>query len=402
MGSVIRRVKLLNFDEGEKLRYKARSVLIETREGTTTYKWKSPIRVQNQQYLMAKAKIPSEIPIFSPIGVAHYVLSQNKLQKLLTSNEYARRQISKLRTVHATFLHFPIRAFLFQPSIEGREYLGQNYSMAERFIRLIINFAKETGFNTVLIPFFDMPLNDWLRIYDKTVNEHYEDFAHILPVLPINLKALYLEKLIREIKKHFIETGVIQLIGFIYTRYRTAPISHEILWENLKDEDIAILLTNVERNISFLDDISGLHYESFILGDLFSPKITFYGRSTKPIEHTLRFFNRPRLTVNTLSDIFSERGINALLEELKTVYSTDYKEMVEQAIINYKEAENNEKKYAILNSISKVHETVMSSKEFEITSEFVEKGETREYINQKEILKKSLERLLPEKLNHYF
>jgi len=403
MGSVIRRVKLLNIEEGKKLPYKARSTLIEIREGTNTYRWKSPIRIQTQQYLKAKAKIPSEISIFSPMGIAHYLLGLEKMQKLLTSNEYASRQIYKLRVVNATFLHFPIRSFLFQPSTQAREYLGQNPIIAERFMRLIINFAREAGFNTVLIPFLDMPLNDWLRLYEKIVNEYYDVFAHIVPVIPIKLEPSYLEKLIVELKNKFIETDIIQLMGFIYTRYRTAPISHEVIWENLKEENVAILLTNVERNISFLNDISGLHYESFVLGDIFSPKITrFYGGKSKPIEHRIRFFNRSYLTVNTLSNIFLEKRINTLVEELKAVYSTDYEEMVQEAIINYKEAENDEKKYAILNAISKIHETVMSNIEFETTSKFVERGETEEYVRQKEILKKSLEKVLPIKLNHYF
>ena len=45
--------------------------------------------------------------------------------------------------------------------------------LAERFLDIIIKFTIDAGFNTLVIPFFDMPVGEWIRIYDRIFNSYW-------------------------------------------------------------------------------------------------------------------------------------------------------------------------------------------------------------------------------------
>jgi hypothetical protein len=63
---------------------------------------------------------------------------------------------------------------------------------------------------------------------------------------------------------------------------------------------------------------------------------------------------------------------------------------LKQALQNYKEAANDPSKLKSLNAFSRVHETVTSQKEFEVSKRFIGKGEAAEYLEAKDILTRSL------------
>jgi hypothetical protein len=95
-----------------------------------------------------------------------------------------------------------------------------------------------------------------------------------------------------------VETERIQSIGILYEPVRKAIGSYDILWEYFKDQNVALLLSDITRYNPNLNNISPSHLNEFIIGDLFMPKVYAGGGSNKKELHVaskLRVFNKKPL-----------------------------------------------------------------------------------------------------------
>jgi len=403
MGSIIRRIKLQNIDEGTKILYRTRRLSLKLKESNNSYTFETPLRAYNQQELKAKATVPTEIPLKSAMGVADFRVNKDTLNKFLTENTTASNKLRNLSRLNTIFSHFPLRTFLMQPTTSGSSgmtYITSNSTLTKQFLRLIAQFTIEAGFNTLTIPYLALPVSKIERIYEDFSNYSIQNNLELIPTLDLSSDNRRLENLLRIIKEKFVETDQLKLLGLIYRPYHNCPVSYDLIWNYINNLDIGVVLFGVDRYLTNMSEISGPHFKSFVLGDIFSLKVVGYfgGGKDKPVESKIRFFCRNDLEVKRLLRITQNSNqFKNILDELEEVYSKDYKN-VKKAIINFKEAQNDDDKFKSLSAITKVHESVMSNKEFNNLSVYVKNNETKDYLYEKPILKKSLVKISQHKL----
>ncbi len=391
MGAIIQGVKVENVDEDEKLHYKARALEIKVKDKDETLKLETPTRFSNQQEINAKAWIPSEVPIKSYAGVVDLRLNEKEINGLLNDNITASRRLSNLKKAANKFLHFPIRAVLIQPTLSGKsgfKYLNKNPQLKERFLRLSMQFAKEAGFNTYVIPYLDSDIEKTKALYKELIGKEGETLE-ITPAIDMGMRPKNLEPLLKYIKDTYILTGLTNNVTLIYKSYAQVPVSYDIAWSQFRDTNTMITLVGAQRYISDVGGISSLHLGSFVLGDAFSLKVNrpFFsqdkeGRGEKRVKN-LRFFDHKTLKLNQLLTAKNDTTkLTNLLEEMTSVYGNDT-DYIKQAINNLEEAKTDDKKYGSISAITKVHEFVESKLEFSTESEFIKKTEAKDYIKSK-------------------
>ncbi len=102
------------------------------------------------------------------------------------------------------------------------------------------------------------------------------------------------------------------------------------------------------------------------------------------METKLKFFDKDKLTIETLSNLIQEKPDWA--EDILTTLNKE--PFVRDALENYYEAQTKPKKLNILKAISKVHEFIESRQEFKISQKYIKQTDSIDYIKEKEALRK--------------
>jgi hypothetical protein len=371
------KVKIVEDDESTFF-YNARSLELKPRSKSIS----TPFRVLTNGDLNAKAKMPSEIALPSPISGIQKQLTQNDVNKILNENKYSEGLIGKLENELERMQLSQIGYPLIYPAQSAISKILVNDRIKNTFLRRLFSIQHQAKMPMLSVPWLDYTPEKAIAAYKTIINSTEEELIFFIPakIPPTNMEK------ISKFLVNQVETERIQSIGILYEPVRKAIGSYDILWEYFKDQNVALLLSDITRYNPNLNNISPSHLNEFIIGDLFMPKVYAGGGSNKKELHVaskLRVFNKKTLTVNPIERYSEELWINDVLANINDQH-------IETKLRNYQEAENNSEKYNILNSIAKVHEFVSSSEEFKNSQEFIAKNEIPDYINEREILKESL------------
>jgi hypothetical protein len=249
---------------------------------------------------------------------------------------------------------------------------------------------QETGLKIITIPFLNLPFHlfqDMIAEIDKSleridcqtlffVDIGYEKFESAIELIADKLEA--------------------KMIGLIFRPYRSFPLSYEVLSRYI-DKDVVFFTVQVNRYDTNYDDISTMHYLPFFGNDIYAVKTPDpFGLSKKEEEEEptrppkppkdrlqhIRLFDKKSLRVSPVS---YEPNI---IEELANEYRHD--DIVRNILENYREASYDDEKYKILRAFSKVGELNSSLSEFERFQDYVRQNSTRDYIQEKETLQRTL------------
>jgi len=386
------KLKIGNIEEDKKnLNFETRTLKIKGDEGII----KTPIRGMNNQELKSKEKVPTEVSMMSDFSVIFRNFTSNESYKILTDNNYVKNLIAfiesyKIRMQHSSFIF----SFL-QPY---QKVFNDIHFNKEKFLRISLNIQREAGLKYVGFPWLNAPSNEVIKLYDAYQRE-LNDQQEPIFTIDAGTHPLELEKIIEYVKK-LNETGRVNFLGILYKKTRSALPSYDMLWEKLKDSNLGIILLNVDRESFNMDNLSSSHVQEFILGDIMVTKINrfFAGDNPpepKPIQSNLKFFNQEDLRLLTINKFKDNSWIN----KVSNCFSK--KDDIEHVLKNYMEAENDDLKKLILNSISKTHEFLTSSDEFKNSQKFIDSNETSEYIKGKNILSKNLIQIKSKKLTQF-
>ena len=382
------RVSIENIDEKLGL-YSTRTLKIKV--GSKTIK--TPYRAITHQELNAKNNIPEDVLLHSHFSIIHRKFTLNEIEKkVLESNKFLSSLIKFLEEYRMRMQHSEFILSFLQPYESA---INADFDK-EKYIRLIVRAQIEAGFRNISIPWVRLPVREFLTLIEKHKNYLGEN-CQIIPVVDIKEEPKELEPIFRYMKE-VSTTGESNFLGIIHRPVREALASYDLAWEILKDADLCIIMLDVKRYEEDLNDISDIHLNEFVLGDVVSLETTrIFGkkdsktstkkiqRRKKPIEEKLRIFDQKELRVPILREFMqSDNWIDEISKHFDR--SREIREILE----NYKEAQGNKEKTRVLNAISRVHEFLASEREFETSQEFISKSETEEYIKEKTTLLRAL------------
>ena len=384
------KVKLNRNPEERELFYTTRSLDIRPDRGPPI---QTPQRGLTQPELDAKALARYPLPLSSAISGVSRTLNSGEVASLLTDNEFSENQISSLDNLSQRMQHSSLTFAVLQPSMSAVANTLTQDKYRDKFLRMNMAIQQQSGMQMVTVP--------WVEYSSKAALECFETITRDADFEPVFFLDTRTEpQRLREICdfiKQKIRTDEIHFVGLIHRPIRTTLASCDELWSCLKDEDVALILTGVERYDPNLRDISGIHMNEFILGDILLTEVR--RRYVKPenskkprntgrfpvsgVGSALRAFDKEELVVRQLRELSQASLADEVARELG---DGRFKVPIE----NYLEAGTDERKYDIVKGILRTHEFVASQRELNRSREYISAGDTDSYLSEKEVLGNSL------------
>jgi hypothetical protein len=384
-------VKVKSIDDNSKYLYPNRTIEIKTSKQNII----TPIRASTDSEYRQKALIPTDLPIENPVSIAIEELNATQFDKYMNENGYFSKEISRAELKSRLSQYSSLSLFLLKPTksdtkdkITGEPryspmtLLKQNPMLLERFLRITIRMQQEAGLSQVSIPFIDLPFQEYADLVIKVnrslerinqqpiffVDMNYDDFDKALNLIVNDLQS--------------------NIVGLYFQSYKRAHKSYEVLRDYV-NKDVAFFAAQVER--VGLNELSTMHYLPFFGNDIyavekprgFSEIDPLTGKPKKIVYNpeNVRLFDKESLRLRHIA------ADPALVERLSDEYKKD--PLIPTVLRNFHEA-NVKEKYEILSAFSKISELNSSSTEFITLQKYIKENSTKEYIDEKPVLKRTL------------
>ncbi|HWP78969.1 MAG TPA: hypothetical protein VNL34_04905 [Candidatus Nitrosotenuis sp.] len=369
-------IHLKEVDDSFSLLSPSRSIEIKTDKGIIT----TPTRGATYYEFNRKKLLPTEISIDNPFTVYSKKFTGGDVSRLLTTNtEFANQVKSIERADHLSeysTLHlcsFSI-ASISTNGPAPMEILSKDDNLNE-FLSGIIDMQVETKHDIVSIPHLHLPLDSLkktLKITNTAIQKlgkqpffsldlRYERFPDLLEYVTTDLQA--------------------NMINLIYRKYRDVRNNYRELRKYVR-KDIAFVTSEIERADIDHSNLATMHYMPFLGNDLYAveippPNIPKPGKLQKPKNlSNLKVLNKDELTLVSLNE--SGMSNSKIIEE---VGNTEDK--LEEKLQNLTEAKSDSVKYDIINALTRVHELVVSSQEFDKLQDHVKQRDAKDYVKSK-------------------
>jgi hypothetical protein len=387
-------VKVKSIDDSSKYLYPNRNIEIKTPKQNIM----TPTRASTDSEYRKKALIPTDIPIENPVSITIEELPARQFDRLMNENGYYAKLINRVELKNRLSQYSNFDLVLLKPTKSDKKdeinrepryspmtLLKQNPKLRDRFLRIIIMMQQEAGLDLISIPFIELPFHEYSQVAVHVnqaievknqqpiffVDMNYKDFGKTIDLLVNDLQS--------------------NVVGLYFQSYRRAHLSYEALREYI-DKDVAFFAVQVER--IGLNEISTMHYLPFFGNDIYAvekprgflekdemgkPKKIMY----RP--EYVRLFDKNSLCIRHITVIPS------VVEHLSDEYSKD--PVIPTVLRNFREADTKDK-YEILSAFSRVSELRASSTEFMTFREYVKQRSTKDYLEEKPILKRTIQEVV--------
>ncbi|MGC8981812.1 MAG: hypothetical protein ACP5IB_08075 [Thermoplasmata archaeon] len=338
----------------------------------------TPMRIVTRNDLNAKDNLGINIPLTRdrPVFIYEEYINEEIVNNILTKNGYLSQMLNRIREfLDRTETSGALK--LFYPKLTNK--LLNDISTEK--LNSVRNFIKDLSDNInidALIMNFSILDNNLIENMDKP----------IIPVLKIDGNEGY--TIVRNNLDQLIEISSqnIPFVGISYASYPRANLSYNYIRARLdkihENNKGIITLDAPRRTLNQIDnEISSLHYSSFIVSDLVSERFYPSGGGKKT---ALRIFDRKNLALPNLDNSISE----ASEDDIISYFSNDPR--IQELYERFKSNQLSERDIAKNRGqyMSRIHENLASSKEYRIMVEEIKSQNLREY----RISKKRLNNLL--------
>lgn len=399
-------VLVKNVDDKSQYFYASRTIEIQTSQGRIL----TPARASTLYEFNQKMAIPAITPIDNPISISVRKMNWKKLKIFLNQNGLYKNWFRQIIDSEDVMKYSPFRAHMIQPTTSpiilknpngttqkdakgktktepsGVEYLAQNPSLRDRFVRLVIKMQLDAGLDIITIPYLRLPISEYEKFITSITNEIRSQNKE--PLFIFDLDYQKRGDRFEDAMSFFIKKSDIKLMAFANRSFTSAPISYDVLSQYVT-KDVAFFTYEVEREDKRNAEISKMHCFPFIGNDVYSVKTPRYVPDpNKPeVEATkeaIKFFNPSNLLIE--QSAIRLKQPKRVLEEMKE--SGD--KWLNDIIGDYDIIGKDQDKIKVINALSKIHELKTSSAEFNELQKRVKSNESTEYIKEKTYLSSTL------------
>jgi len=401
---MIKNVKLINVDQP---RYfpPTRVLEIQTSVGTLI----TPNRATTVYELNRKKELPTGRPIENKILIEVTFINTDKFHSIFENNQSIYRLIQKIRYLSEHYHDYHDIIYCLQPANEVLkmiESLPKSKQLAKinEFIKRIIRIQILGNLSNICIPYLgNMDMDDYKRVLKNLIVELEEINYHLIPgsIIPL-LKFNYPN--FNEIIDFIVQELGIKMVGVYYAD--PARFLHNYLYlEEYADKDVAFISLNVKRYHEKLDDFATMHFLPFMEFDIYAvSRPAFPSKTTRKRNkilgrvNALRFFDRKELKLLRLLLLSKDHMEDALDEIAREINIREYDPKLQEILEGIKEEDpkdflRDDEKYSAINSLTRVHELIASTNEFNNLSKLIVQNDTASYIQEKRTLDHALTKL---------
>lgn len=414
-------VRVRSVDQGSPYAYPSRKVEITTSAGRVA----TPNRAATLYEYNRKASVPTNIPLDNGVSLAVKRPNAATLAKFLEENGVARRWGREMRSAANRMSYSALSAYLVQPTTtdmqplkkdgkgakaparpSGIKYLSSSPERLGRFLRMLIQTQVDSGLGVVAVPYLGLPLAE----YKETARNASKAIAAAgaEPMFAFDLEYHKGGSKFGEAVSFLVKDMDARLIAFPGRSYSSAPVSYETL-AGYAEHDMAFVSFDTDRPYQRSNPLSKMHSFPFIGTDIYAIKTPRFVPTTAkgqaaaagggsgtsaaatatvadagPSLDSVKFFEPSSLTIKPSAERVGDP--ESLLGEIGEGGNRRLRAILGE----YKSMRGNREKIDVLSSVSRVHELKSSTAEFGILREWIDKGETAEYVKKKPRLESTL------------
>jgi hypothetical protein len=390
-------VDVQSIDHNLPYRYPSRTLKITTPSGS----FETPLRAATHYEYRSRIRMTAKATIDTPVAVNSRKMNCNQLISFLNNNQSFEPLLRRIELFRHISQYASLRLALVQPTTtsdpEDRlppamSVLQNDAMLRDRFLRFLVKLQQDAGLNQITVPFLELPFTDLRSIIidlHKSITS-----MNLEPVFFVDLRQQ--EQDFKSLIELLTDTLESKLVGLIYRRWYQAPVNYDFLSQTYCDRDVAFLCAHVDRYDVRFDDVSTPHFLPFYGADIYAVQAPppFHderniGSQQGTQQETsrldkIRFFDRGNLKVKPISSTLFDPA--TILADMKLEDRQYSKEILE----NRQEANNDQEKYLTLNSLSKFHELLSSTREFQDVRKYIGEGSARVYVQGRVSLEPAL------------
>lgn len=420
-------VRVRSVDQESPYTYPSRKVEITTSAGRAV----TPNRAATLYEYNKKSSVPTNIPLDNEISLAVKRPNAATLEKFLEENGVARRWGREMRSAAARMSYSALSAYLVQPTTtdvqppkkdgkgakaparpSGIKYLRSSPERLGRFLRMLIQTQVDSGLGVVAVPYLGLPLAE----YKETAKNAFKAIAAAgaEPMFAFDLEYHKGGAKFGEAMSFLVKDMDARLIAFPGRSYSSVPVSYEALAE-YAESNVAFVSFDTDRSYQRSNPLSKMHSFPFVGTDIYAIRAPRFVPSTAkgpagggngasaaaaagngaaaaadadadagPSLDSIKFFEPSSLTIKPSAERVGDP--ESLLGEIGEGGNRRLRAILE----DYESMRGTSEKIKVLSSVSRVHELKSSTAEFGILREWIDKGETAEYVKKKPRLESTL------------
>ncbi len=392
-----------------------------------------PDRALTYQEFRAKTEIGSDIPIDAwiaiyGIGMLPNPLHREEILKLSDSDsQYFNRKRREALSAGGRYdQYFPIRLLTFTiaegdktrkegkkrvaiPNTSGREYLDEDEDNIKNFLEAVANLTRAAEYDILTVPLISLDIDVLKRTYEWIMEKRgCFGFGDMIPTFSLKMPKGDIEELIEFIiskdKTARIEERRVNLVALQYRRSINRIAQMHELSSLFSNNNMATIVLDVERQIIEKNNLSGIHTQAHIFGQSFSVNkaVGFPSDDEENEDNTetpqwdsIKFLNTTLPALEGVYTGMAESRFKEILEEIRTFFGEDSEINVEilkefrRRFIDRKPTGLSDEDQAILKYVrhlSRIHEFILSRREFANLRAKIMSEDVEEYINSKELL----------------
>lgn len=405
MTLTLKSIKVKSIDDKSPYFFPTRSIEIRTSD----HRFLTPYRASTTYEFNQRTEIPHISGIENPVSLSVKRMNTKKIKDFLQLNGSYKNLSKKILNDDDLLKYSSIRSHIIQPTISaqykkdkktgkmnkiisGVDYLEQNKSLREQFLKFVIKIQMDAKLETISIPYLKQPLSEYKKMA-KTVSERLKNekreplFVVDLGIPERNSFTTLIRYLTKDLR--------IRLIAFPHKSFSSAAISYDAL-SQLAEQNTAFLNFDFIRADPHHFDLSKMHYSPFIGTDIFSIRTPqFIPDPDEPkkerTKESVKFFNQSNLQIESSKQRMKDPDL--VLSEMGE--SKDKK--LREIFGSYEKVNHDEEYIKTLSAVSKVHELKSSTQEFLTLQKRIKSSESTEYVTEHSSLSKTLDSLQSKK-----
>lgn len=373
----IEKIHIKEIDDSFPLLYPTRSIEITTDKGTVI----TPNRGATGYEFNRKKILPSEITIENSITIHSKKFTGGEVAKLVSENGEYRKLVNAVdRSDHVTE-YSTLHLCSFQLASMAKNFPAPMVTLAREenlnnFLSAVIEMQLEPNHDIISIPHFDLPFSQLQQVL-KMTNDSIQKLDKEA-MFTLDLRYPQFTELLDYVAEEFQS----KIISLVYRKYRDVRHNYRHL-RNYARRDIAFLMTEVERADLESTNLSTMHYLPFLGNDIYAvelppPNIPEEGKPPKPKNPAnIKVMNRNELTIESFPT--KSTSNTEILEELGNV---EYDKLSEK-LSNIDQVRTDDRKYDIVNALTRIHELKVSTEEFMLLQEHINDRSSNDYVRKK-------------------
>lgn len=344
-----------NFDTNSIKNYgKPRSMQIITEGGII----ETPTRVATQSEILAKSEVPLAMALPMDICIAFRPLEQSVMSSFADGvSSISADLIKKTHQFNSLTTRTKLRMSFFQPVEVALDSMSQESKL--KFARIQSEYLqKRMGYNIITYPYLGFPTSDYKQFIDQNY-ERSQDYTTIF-TFDMGME----ENSFKEVITHLLSKAGPKIIALIYKNWENTVGQHDFiasLHENTKTIFMACQVEREDKN-NHLNKLHEIAHNSF---DFVALKQNSRGGKLKRDPNKVRLFNPVSKGMDNLINTMQDPTRDIVKELEIPDYNFNDENLVNRMADGYKGIIKSDRKFKKWYYLARVHELIVSKKEFE-------------------------------------